>query len=185
MRTVADYRQLNDALFHAGLRSGTESEWQDTPNRLHFYIVDLHRDGAGILSYTVAVRSLDGAGPHERGVAAGATGAQTIAGTSGTWNVTLRNTGKAAETDAALHPQNATSSIRSDVYRLAVTIEGEGWSAELQNALAAIPFGRSQTIPVRIAKAASAVHNANVTFTAISESDPGKRATATAVLSAR
>lgn len=37
MRTIADYRQLNDALFHAGLRSGSQFEWEDTPNRLHFY----------------------------------------------------------------------------------------------------------------------------------------------------
>ncbi|HZD03912.1 MAG TPA: hypothetical protein VE173_03315, partial [Longimicrobiales bacterium] len=36
MRTVADYRQLNDALFHAGLGSGSEFEWEDAPNRLHF-----------------------------------------------------------------------------------------------------------------------------------------------------
>ena len=41
MRTVADYRQLNDALFHAGLNSGSQYEWEDTPNRLHFYVVDL------------------------------------------------------------------------------------------------------------------------------------------------
>ena len=43
MRTVADYRQLNDALFHAGLGSGSLCEWEDTPNRLHFYVVDLRK----------------------------------------------------------------------------------------------------------------------------------------------
>ena len=68
MRTVADYRQLNDALFHAGLNSGSQYEWEDTPNRLHFYVVDLSKDERGILTYTIAVRSLDGAG-GKRGVA--------------------------------------------------------------------------------------------------------------------
>jgi M6 family metalloprotease-like protein len=68
MRTVADYRQLNDALFHAGLNSGSQFEWEDGPNRLHFYVVDVHHDSKGLLSYTVAARSLDGAGPQTRGV---------------------------------------------------------------------------------------------------------------------
>jgi hypothetical protein len=27
MRTIADYRQLNDALFHAGLNSGSQYEF--------------------------------------------------------------------------------------------------------------------------------------------------------------
>jgi len=75
MRTMADYRQLNDALFHAGLRSGTEFEWRDPHNRLHFHVVDLERDAEGIRTYTVAVRSLDGSGPHRRGVALEAGGA--------------------------------------------------------------------------------------------------------------
>jgi M6 family metalloprotease-like protein len=103
MRSLADYRQLNDALFHAGLNSGSQYEWQDIPNRLHFYIVDIQRDAHGIISYTVAVRSLDGSGPQTRGVllqppdqpwldgiaadaadAAGAAGAAGTAGTAGT-----------------------------------------------------------------------------------------------------
>ena len=64
MRTPADYRQLNDALFHAGTNSGSPYEWKDEANRLHFYVVDVKRNKEGILSYTVAVRSLDGAGPQ-------------------------------------------------------------------------------------------------------------------------
>ena len=66
--TIGDYRQLSDALFHAGADSGSEFEYVDEPNRLHFYVLDVHRDRAGVLSYTVAVRSLDGAGPQRRGV---------------------------------------------------------------------------------------------------------------------
>jgi hypothetical protein len=53
MRTVADYRQLNDVLFHAGVDSGSEYEWKDEPNRLHFYVIDLKRNAQGILSYQV------------------------------------------------------------------------------------------------------------------------------------
>ena len=65
MRTVADYRQLNDALFHAGTNSGSAYEWKDEANRLHFYVVDVKRTQEGILSYKVGVRSLDGAGPGD------------------------------------------------------------------------------------------------------------------------
>ena len=60
MRTVADYRQLNDALFHAGTNSGSAYEWKDEANRLHFYVIDVKRSKAGILSYVVGVRSMDG-----------------------------------------------------------------------------------------------------------------------------
>ena len=66
--TLGDYRQLSDALFHAGTDSGSEYEYVDEANRLHFYVLDLKRDRKGVLSYTVAIRSLDGAGPNKRGV---------------------------------------------------------------------------------------------------------------------
>jgi hypothetical protein len=59
MRTIADYRQLNNALFHAGLNSGSKFEYIDYPNRLHFYIVDTEKNKDGILSYKLGVRSLD------------------------------------------------------------------------------------------------------------------------------
>lgn len=60
--TMGDYRQLSDALFHAGADTGSQYEYVDQANRLHFYVIDLKRDAAGSLSYTVAVRSLDGTG---------------------------------------------------------------------------------------------------------------------------
>jgi M6 family metalloprotease-like protein len=59
MRTLADYRQLNDALFHAGTRSGSKAEWVDEANRLQFYILEKIVQKDGILSYRVGVRSLD------------------------------------------------------------------------------------------------------------------------------
>jgi M6 family metalloprotease-like protein len=118
MRTVADYRQLNDALFHAGLNSGSQYEWEDAPNRLHFYIVEVAKDERGILTYTIGVRSLDGAGTAKRGVALLA---------SASCEVTLTNTGDAG----------------TDIYRLSVS--GGGF---LRNALAAVRAGESQKVEV-------------------------------------
>ena len=60
---AGDVLQLSDALFHAGTGSGSRFEYVDTRNRLHFYVLDRRRDSKGVLSYEVAVRSLDGAGP--------------------------------------------------------------------------------------------------------------------------
>jgi M6 family metalloprotease-like protein len=42
--TVGDYRQLVDALFHAGTNSGSEYEHIDTANGLHFYILNVNRE---------------------------------------------------------------------------------------------------------------------------------------------
>ncbi|TVY86890.1 putative secreted metallopeptidase [Lachnellula willkommii] len=57
--TMGDYRQLLDALFHVGTRSGSqyEYEYMDAANGLHFYIIGVERGSAGVLSYTTAVRS--------------------------------------------------------------------------------------------------------------------------------
>jgi M6 family metalloprotease-like protein len=174
MRTVADYRQLNDALFKAGLRSGSQFEWTDEPNRLHFYVVDVHRNAAGILAYTLAVRSLDGAGPHVRGVALKAPGSFSVSGASGRIELGVTNSGKAAPVDASLHPADAARFLTSDVYRLSVAAEGAGWSAYLQNALVAVETGKSATIPVHVARAPGAKPG-RVVVTAASESDSTKR----------
>jgi hypothetical protein len=68
LTTIGDYRQLSDALFHAGAGSGSEFEYVDEANRLHFYVLGKQRTKSGELSYTVAIRSLDGSGPQRRGV---------------------------------------------------------------------------------------------------------------------
>ena len=107
MVTIADWRQLNDATFHAGLESGSQYEYVDQPNRLHFYVIDTFRTG-GVRSYKVAVRSLDGYGPHARGVdlANGKVGNRTRDGwTDCTFNLT--NTGRFAPT-TAVHPEDVT-----------------------------------------------------------------------------
>jgi M6 family metalloprotease-like protein len=119
MRTVADYRQLNDALFHAGLNSGSAYEWEDTPNRLHFYVVDRMMSRDGVLSYKVAVRSLDGKGPGTRGV-------KLARAAAGACSFTLTNSGEGA----------------SDVYRLNVT------GGQVASALVALKAGGSQTVAV-------------------------------------
>jgi len=157
MRTVADYRQLNDALFHAGLNSGSQYEWEDTPNRLHFYIVDVRRDSRGILSYTIGVRNLDGAGSRKRGVSVTAKGCA----------FQLANTGEAA-----------AAPFDRDIYRLSVSTEGRGWNAELQNALAALKADESAAVPVFITHASGSTRAARVTLKAVSESDPSKTASA-------
>ena len=179
MRTIADYRQLNDALFHAGLNSGSQFEWTDEPNRLHFYVVDRQRDARGVLSYTLAVRSLDGAGPHQRGVALTAPGDGRITDSTATATFTLTNTGKTATVAAEAHPTDATRYIDGDVYRLGVSVDGAGWKAALQNALAAVKTGASQPVQVFIARDATSAATARVTLTATSESDPSKTMKAT------
>jgi M6 family metalloprotease-like protein len=181
MRTVADYRQLNDALFHAGLNSGSQYEWQDPHNRLHFYIVAVGiQSNNGARSYTIGVRSLDGSGPQKRGVAIANATAQRATDTIRTCMFTLTNTGMPAVTDAALHPHDVNAYLGSDIYRLSVTVEGAGWSAHLRNgALAAIPFGATLGVPVIMTRAGNAAATGTVTLKGVSESDPGKRAVST------
>ncbi len=162
MRTVGDYRQLNDALFHAGLKSGSQYEWIDKPNGLHFYIVDLEKDGNGILSYTIGVSSLDGAGSQARGL--------TLAANPGaSCSFKLTNTGAAAS--------DATYS--NDIYRLSATAQGAGWTADLADALAAVKAGESATVTIYMTHSAGSASTARVTLKAQSESDPAKSATAT------
>jgi M6 family metalloprotease-like protein len=178
MRTVADYRQLNDALFHAGLNSGSQYEWEDTHNRLHFYIVDVQRD-RGVLSYTIGVKSLDGAGPQRRGVRIPNPPVKRLDGAGGTCTFSVLNTGLAAVTESTLHPHDASRFLNSDIYRLTVHTEGHGWSARLANSLAAIPFGASQSVNVHVTRAANAAASGSVVLTAISASDATRTATAT------
>jgi M6 family metalloprotease-like protein len=179
MRTPADYRQLNDALFHAGLNSGSQYEYEDGPNRLHFYIIDILRDPRGILSYALGVRSLDGAGPQTRGVAVDAPAPLRLAGPSADCAFQIHNTGAAAMSAANLHPQDAAAWLNNDIYRLTVSVEGTGWTAQLRNALAAVAFGKSAAVPVHVTRAPGASASAVLTLAVRSESDPAKSATAT------
>jgi hypothetical protein len=184
MRTIADYRQLNDALFHAGPDSGSRFEWEDTANRLHFYVLDVQKDAKGILSYAVGIRSLNGSGPQVRGVEIAPPEPQGFPGQNSVCLFALKNTGAARAADPSAHPQNAAEYLDSDIYRLSVSIEGEGWSARLRNTLAAVKFGDSGMVPVFVMRTRSSSANAALTLTAVSESDSSKTSTAKCRLSA-
>jgi M6 family metalloprotease-like protein len=181
MRTPADYRQLNDALFHAGTGSGSSCEWQDAANRLHFYVIARKEDPSGVLSYVVGVRSLDGAGPQERGVALDFPVVQPVLPTEVVFM--LLNTGKAAMTAPSTHPQDAAPYLNCDIYRLSVSVDAEGWEARLDNELAAVRFGEAQHVAVRVRRAPGGTPTATVTLTARSEGDPSKSAQAKVLVS--
>ena len=198
MRTIADYRQLNDALFHAGTNSGSASEWTDPHNRLHFYVIDLERDDQGIRTYTVGVRSLDGAGPHVRGVAVEPPMRPEDGESGAICTFTVRNTGHARPIGASLHPSGTAAQVGYDIYRVTANVPGAG-AAILRNAIVAIPFGQAARVPVHLpggssgARASFTVQRASApaagaamarapqaaTLTAVSVSDPSKTATAT------
>lgn len=176
MRTIADYRQLNDALFHAGTSSGSEFEWVDEHNGLHFYVIDLRRDERGIRVYTLGIRSTAGAGSHTRGVDLDGPATVNARDSRSAITLTLTNTGTAADSDPELHPRDARPFLDADVFRLAVSVEGAGWSARLPNTLAALKPGDSGDVRVWITRDSDAADSAVVTVSAASEADPSRQA---------
>lgn len=157
MRTLADYRQLNDALFHAGTRSGSKAEWVDEANRLHFYILDKFVNAEGILSYQIGVRSLDATG--KTSVQAKFVKKPEIK--DGLMQLKLTNSGKAASKDAS----------NGDIFRIKVT----NGSAYMDNELISIPFGASKDISVYCD--ANAKAGSKITVQVTSESDPSATVT--------
>jgi hypothetical protein len=149
MRTVADYRQLNDALFHAGLNSGSQFEYIDKPNRLHFYVIDMEKNNQGILSYTLGVRSLDS------GVSGGTLALAAPSGFK-----------MDAETGKIVFILKG-----DDIYRLKTAVSGEGWSAVILNELAASADGGEISVPVWLTAKPGCSKKATVTLTAVSESN--------------
>ncbi|CAJ2509511.1 Uu.00g145370.m01.CDS01 [Anthostomella pinea] len=176
MLTIGDYRQLSDALFHAGTRSGSEFEYEDEANRLHFYVVDIRRDEVGVLHYTVGVRSLDGSGSSTYGVELGEGSVAASFGAKATdagltCAFELTNSGTYVD-GGAEHPQDLSAYLTSDIYRLSAAVEGEGWRVELPNALAVAQFGESTIAKVAVGAAVNATASAVIKLTAVSESDP-------------
>lgn len=156
-----DPRQLNDATWHAGTDSGSEFEYVEEYNRLHFYILDTYRDGDGVLYYDVAVRHLDGAGGHQRDLELGQpTVAQTSSSTARV-DVPLANTGA-----------GGSGLYDSDIYRLSATVDGEGWEAWLPHEVRAVAAGGLGTAQVFATAAEGAAESATLTITATSETDP-------------
>lgn len=185
MITRGDQRQLNDALFHAGNDSGSEYEYVDTANGLHFYVLNVERDAEGILAYDVAVRSTVSAGPQSRGVDLGtATVKGNLAAMHGQAQangtaiaqclVPLTNTGAAVEDAKA----------NSDIYRLATSVEGRGWSVTTPSSIVAAAAGSTIEVPVYASRGADADRDATVTITATSENDASKTETITCELDA-
>jgi hypothetical protein len=173
MRTIADYRQLNDALFHAGNDSGSQFEYVDVPNRLHFYIIDLKKNSEGILSYKIGVRSLDGTGPQKRGMKVTPPSTVKMKNSSQYYVYTVTNSGETSKT-------KALNNI--DIYRLSVSIEGEGWNSKLLNSLNSIENGSSEKIPVYVSHDESCSASAKVTLTIRSENDPAISATSSFII---
>jgi hypothetical protein len=184
MVTIADWRQLNDATFHAGIDSGSQYEYVDEPNRLHFYVIDNFRQ-RGIRSYQIGVRSLDGSGPQARGVKLGV---GKVGNPHNGWvncTFSLNNTGEGVSQNLGAHPENVDRYLENDIYRLAASVTGNGWSGQLYNALATAKFGSSAGVRVYVERAEGASGNGTVTLQATSESDPTKTATQTCTVRPR
>ena len=173
--TIGDYRQLADALFHAGTNSGSQYEYSDAPNGLHFNILDTSRDDAGVLHYTVGVAStatnVTTTAKHgiELGSGKIANSSSTATGTYCTFE--LKNTGQAAALGTNPHPQDLSAYLGSDIFRLEAKVEGEGWKVALPNALAYAGAGKQTTVKVAVGHGSGASKEATVTLTATSESD--------------
>lgn len=182
--TIGDYRQLSDALFHAGTNSGSEYEYVDEANRLHFYVLDVKRTRQGELSYTVAIRSLDGAGPQRRGVSVLPTIGLPDRNGLATCQFPLVNTGRAAP-PAGEHPEDVRKYLNGDVYRLSATVEGRGWEISMPNQLATADFSSYVQVPVHARKNGSGPVVGKVKLTATSVSDPTKRSTSTCTVIGR
>jgi hypothetical protein len=163
MITMGDYRQLSDALFHAGTRSGSEFEYTDKPNGLHFYIIDAHRNEKGVLSYTTAVRSLDRSNVDRKALGVSVGWADVISGGNNT------PTGKGVTCSFQLH----NTGKAPDVYRLeASPMLAPGWRIQLPNKLATVESGATVTANLAVAAGEHAAWVAAFQLTARSESDP-------------
>jgi hypothetical protein len=183
MRTIGDHRQLNDAAFHAGVNSDSEYDWLDPYNNLHYYVIDKHTDENGVLSYTVAVQNPTGAGPHIRGAGEASAPALDLVGTWAYCQFPLTNTGTTVATSASLHPENVNAYLSSDVYRLSASAAGDGWNAQLANALAAVRTGQTKTIPVYVTRTNGSAASAVVSLTATSVSNAAATSTADCAVS--
>jgi len=184
MRTIADYRQLDDALFHAGTDSGSKNEYDDTANDLKFYVIENYTDDKGYLHYVIGVQNPTGAGPQTRGVAVANAPAEQVSSSNANCRFQLTNTGADAATDQSVNPQDESLSFHNDVYKLSTSASGDGWSAQLYNDLATARFGDTVSVPVYVTRTAAAAAGGTITLTATSVSDASKTATATCAVTA-
>ncbi len=175
--TRGDQRQLNDALFHAGVDSGSEYEYVDEYNGLHFYIEEMRRDDTGLLEYDVAVRSIGNPGPQTRGVSLAeptiTAEAEAIkSGQIASCTVPLTNTGTAVEDAAA----------NSDIYRVSTSVAGEGWAVHTPSAIVTAAAGETVQVPVYAYREGTGDNGARITVTATSENNAAATSTVECVL---
>lgn len=172
MRTIADYRQLNDALFHAGLNSGSLNEWEDVPNRLHFYIIGIHKSPDGILSYELGVRSFDNLSEPEGDIRITAPSEKKMKSSSGYRLFTIKKQGNPLPNGNLTGDQSTQKWLNRTIYRLSVSIEGDGWSATLLNNFAAPAAGESLEVPVWLSHGKNSSRKARVSLTVRAEGAP-------------
>ena len=173
-----DPRQLNDATFQAGTRSGSEYEYVDTFNKLHFYVLGTRRDADGVLHYAVAVRRVGEGDPFTRGIALAApTKTPQREGFLATCTFPLTNTGQAG-----------AAPFDQDVYRVSASSSSPDWKVTLPNALAAAKAGATVQVPVHVLRdplTDDGDARTTVTLTAKSEADSSKTATRTCAVHVR
>lgn len=174
MRTIADYRQLNDALFHAGLNSGSQFEWEDKPNKLHFYVIDVQKNADGILIYKVGVRSLDPSGAQFPRITIFPPSTKEMKSDGELLNFKITNKSLTPKTDL----------FNNDIYRLSVSIVGKGWKAQLLNSLTSVKPGDSDKISVYLSNERNCSKTAIVKLTARSETNPAKIVSSSFVIKA-
>ncbi|KAG5929018.1 hypothetical protein E4U42_007445 [Claviceps africana] len=183
MITKGDYRQLLDALFHAGTRSGSQFEHADGLNALHIYIIDKKRDRAGVLSYIVGTRSLKSTNKSKFGVqvsggrpvVAHGSAPSTPTGKGVLCSFDVTNSGTYVPGHANT---NLSQFLGYDIYRLDANVDGKGWRSEVPNALVAAKFGETVAVSIAVGATASADDFGRVTLTVTSESDPNVKKTA-------
>src|SRR5262249_20943470 len=93
------------------------------------------------------------------------------------------NTGVDAATSPSLHPQDETAYLHNDIYRLAASATGAGWTAQLSNELATARFGETVSVPVYVTRTAGSAASSSVSLTATSVSDGSKTSTASCAVS--
>ncbi len=187
--SIGDYRQLADALFHAGANSGSRFEHIDAENDLHFYILDKIRGDDGILHYSVGVKAAN-ASKVAGTISSVEVGAGTVT-TNGYGksiadgaycNFNLKNTGTYTPPATNPHPQDLSAYLGSDIYRIEAKIYGAGWEVAVPNALAYAAAGESKSVQAAVKCTGYCAKQANVTLTVTSESDATAKAVQTCLV---
>lgn len=184
--TIGDYRQLVDALFHAGTNSGSEYEQIDHENGLHLYILEKITDENGVLHYTVGAASTatNATTSAQHGIELGSgkvvSNGNVTSPADGLYcSFELKNTGKAASLATNPHPQDLSAYLGSDIYRLKAEVKGAGWKVAVPNALAYAKAGKQKTVNVAVGCEGYCSKEATITLIATSESDKSVTGTKT------